>query len=228
MFNGFSKKSLKFLKEIESNNTKEWFELHKPDYQELILEPSRAFVNEMGEHLQALVPTINAIAKINASLFRIYRDTRFSKNKTPIKTRIGIIFWQGHAKRMASSSFYLQFDPKALMFAAGIRAFKPEVLAAYRLYLKKESNRQSLHNILENIKANGYALPAQRYKRYPKGFDVATSHAYLALFDCMYAFKIIPPNKTFFTPDLVHTAYDVYEDLFPLQQWVYEMTLTVE
>lgn len=211
-----------------SNNTKEWFELHKEEYRQHLLEPSRDFVTEMGEHLQALVPTINAIPKINGSLFRIYRDTRFSKNKAPIKTRIGIIFWQGKGERMSSSSFYLQFDPKTLMFAAGIRAFKPDVLAAYRHYLKNEKHRHALHFILEEIKSKGYTLPEPRYKRYPKGFDKDLSYAYLSLFNAMYAFRLEPPKENFFSPDLVLDAYTVYEDLFPLQQWVYDMTCSAE
>ena len=75
-FKGFSKKTLPFLSSIRKNNNKEWFEAHRTEYEELILNPSRAFVVEMGEHLQALEPTINAIPKINKSLYRIYRDTR--------------------------------------------------------------------------------------------------------------------------------------------------------
>ena len=85
-FSGFSKKTLPFLKAIKKNNNKEWFEAHRSEYEELILNPSRAFVSEMGEHLQALEPTINFSPKINKSLYRIYRDTRrMGANKAPIK-----------------------------------------------------------------------------------------------------------------------------------------------
>ncbi len=227
LFHGFPKESLPFLQRIERNNTKEWFDGHKEEYQRFILEPSRDFVVEMGEHLQALVPTVNAIPKINGSLFRIYRDTRFSKNKSPIKTRIGIIFWQGRAKRMSSSAFYLQFDPKALMLAVGIRSFKKELLDAYREYIKNDERRRELHAILEDVKARGYRLPEPRYKRYPRGFDKTMEHAYLSLYDGMYAFAILLP-EALFSEAFVHQAYDVYEALFALHQWVYEMTLTVK
>ncbi len=109
-FSGFSKETIPFLKAIRENNNKEWFANHKAEYENLILNPSRLFVTEMGEHLQALEPTINAEPKINKSLFRIYRDTRrMGSNKEPIKSRIGIIFWQGNSKRLQSSSFYLHF-----------------------------------------------------------------------------------------------------------------------
>ena len=69
MFTSFPEETLPFLAELEANNTKEWFEANRQRYYDLILDPSKAFVEEMGEHLMALVPTINAIAKINHSLF---------------------------------------------------------------------------------------------------------------------------------------------------------------
>lgn len=116
-FKGFNKKTLTFLKKIEKNNKKEWFLTHRNEYEELILNPSRAFVVEMGEHLQALEPTINAVAKVNGSLFRIYRDTRFSHDKTPIKTKIGHIFWQGNGKRLQSSYFYFDFNADEIRVA---------------------------------------------------------------------------------------------------------------
>jgi len=135
-FSGFSKKTLPFLESIRQNNNKTWFEAHKDEYEKLILNPSRAFVEEMGEHLQALEPTINAVPKINKSLYRIYRDTRrMGANKEPIKSRIGIIFWQGSGKRMQSSSFYLHFSPDELFVAAGVRWFEKPMLDAYREYI---------------------------------------------------------------------------------------------
>ena len=119
----FSKKSLDFLSDIRENNNKEWFENNRHIYDEVILNPSRKFVVEFGEHLQVLVPTIKAIAKINGSLFRIFRDVRLSKDKTPLKSRIGLVFWRGSGKRLQSASFYLHFSPDELLFASGIRGF---------------------------------------------------------------------------------------------------------
>ena len=110
-FKGFDKKTLPFLDYIRKNNNKEWFSAHKDEYETLILNPSRSFVTEMGEHLQALVPTINAIPKINKSLYRIYRDSRRPNAiAQPIKERIGILFWQGNTKRMQSSSQQFMYD----------------------------------------------------------------------------------------------------------------------
>lgn len=227
MFHGFTEKGLKFLAEVKNNNTKEWFEARRSTYDQEILEPSRAFVVEMGEHLQALVPTINADPRINGSLFRIYRDSRYHPTE-PIKQNIGFVFWQGRGKRMQSSYFYMHFNTETVLFAAGMRRFKPFMLAAYRDYLKSAGRRESLHAILEALKAKGYSLPEPRYKRYPRGFNADMPHAYLSLFDCMYAYTTRRPENEFFTERLPVVAYDLYEDMLDLQQWMYEMTLTAE
>jgi uncharacterized protein (TIGR02453 family) len=182
----------------------------------------------MGEHLQALVPTVTAIPKVNKSLFRIYRDIRFSKDKTPIKSRIGIIFWQGRGKRMQSSSFYLHFSPDELFFAVGIRGFSRETLMTYREYIKNDKHREKLATILEQIKAKGYSIPAPRYKRVPREFDDDITQKELTKYDSMYAYKEIKPDLIFKGDDFIDTAFKIYEDLLPLQQWIYELTLLVD
>ena len=224
-FDHFPKETLPFLESIEKNNTKEWFEAHKDDYTRYILEPSRTFVEEMGEHLQALVPTINAIPKINASLFRIYRDTRFSKNKTPIKSKIGIIFWQGKDIRMQSSCFYLHFSPKELLVASGIRTFDPDLLSAYRDYIKIDENREALHDILETLKMQGYRIEAPHYKRLPHAFEKDMSHEYLARMKAVAAYHTAP-SSLISEKKLIPELFSHYEHFLPLQQWLYRMTLT--
>lgn len=221
----YPKETIPFLKSIQKNNNKEWFEAHKDEYTRFILEPSRAFVEEMGEHLQALVPTINAIPKINQSLFRIYRDTRFSKDKTPIKSKIGVIFWQGKHIRMQSSCFYLHFSPKELLVASGIRTFDPDLLAAYRDYVKVDQHREELHNILEKLKESGYIVEEPGYKRLPKGFDKEMSLEYLARMKAVAVYHTAKAS-TISSKQLIPELYRHYEQFLPLQQWLYEMTLT--
>lgn len=223
----FSKKSVDFLSDIRENNNKEWFENHRYIYDEVILNPSRAFVVEFGEHLQALVPTIKAVPKINGSLFRIFRDVRLSKDKTPLKSRIGIVFWQGTGKRLQSASFYLHFSPDELLFASGIRGFSKDSLAGYREYIKDERHAKDLEAIMIALKKEGYKFPEPRYKRYPRGFDKDMPYAHLSLYSAMFAYKVVDPERIYHD-SLIDEAFKIYEDLLPLQQWIYEMSLTFE
>ena len=230
-FTGFSKKTLPFLKAIGKNNNKEWFLTHKSEYEELILNPSRAFVVEMGEHLQALEPTINAEPKINKSLYRIYRDTRrMGANKAPIKERIGIIFWQGNTKRMQSSSFYFHFSPKELYVAVGVRWFEKPMLDAYREYISDEAKRLALDKTLKAIKAKdaGYTHLEKGYKRYPRGFNRDMKSADLALYKGMATYKILDPHLIEDGEELISTLYKIFEDMLPLQKIMYEISLHID
>ena len=74
------------IKSRKKNNTKQWFDKHRNEYEENVLFPLREFVVTMGERLRKIAPAVNAIPKVNQSLFRINRDTRFSKDKSPYKT----------------------------------------------------------------------------------------------------------------------------------------------
>ena len=224
-FTAFPKASLKFLARIRCNNTKEWFEAHRREYEMLILEPSRSCVVELGEHLQALVPTVNALPKVNGSLFRIYRDIRFSNDKTPMKSRIGLIFWQGHGKRMQSSAFYLHFSPDELFVAAGIRGFSQAMRSCYRHYIKQARHREALHRIITEMQGAGFAIPEPKYRRLPREFESTLKDEVLTRYDSMYVFTTFPPD-TISSEEFIPLLYETFEAMLPLQQWVYEMSLS--
>lgn len=225
-FNGFLKEGTKFLEQLSQNNTKEWFETNRHIWEKTILAPNQAFIEEMGETLFILVPTIKAVPKVSGSLFKIYRDTRFSHDKTPMKSKIGLLFWQGGDHRMQSSSFYMHYSKESYFIASGIRAFKAPLLKTYRNYIKDEKHRIELHTILENLKHKGYSLPSPKYKRLPKEFHSDDKFVYLSLYDCMFSFKEFPLDDTFYSLKLLERAFNIYEDMYSLQQWVYRMTLT--
>jgi len=223
-FHGFPKEGLTFLNHIIVNNSKEWLDAHREEYERFIVTPNKAYVEEMGEHLQILVPTIHAVAKTNHSLFRIYRDARFHLND-PIKTRIGIIFWQGSGHRMQSSSFYMHYDPFEVFVSTGIRNFKPTLLKAYRAYIQNDEKRAKLHHILESMKKKGYLIPEAKYKKMPRGCDKEERYSYLYKMGALYAYTTFVPDKTFHSEALIEKNFTLYEAMLPLHQWLYELTL---
>ena len=226
-FDGFSKEGIEFLKKLELNNTKAWFENNRTTWEKNILLPNQNFIQEMGETLQILVPTIHFKPKVSGSLFRIYRDVRFSKDKTPMKSKIGLLFWQGLAHRMQSSSFYMHYDKDSYFVASGIRSFKPPLLKAYRKYINHKKHRLSLHVILEELKEKGYNIGEAKYKRVPAEFDKDEEHIYLAKQGNMFAYVEYKIDKTFYEEAIVDKLFKVYQDMAKLQKWVYEMSLSV-
>ncbi len=223
----FKCETIEFLTNLRANNTKEWFLAHRSEYEELVLNPSKIFVEEMGEELMALVPNIRAIPKVNHSLFRIYRDIRLSKDKTPMKSRIGIVFWRGSGKRLQSASFYIHFSPDELLVASGIRGFSKDSLEGYRDYIKDEKHAKELEDIITKLSAKEFSFPKQKYKRYPRGFDKDYPYAHLSLYASMYAYKSFKPDAIC-RDDLNKFLFEIWEDALPLFEWIYEMSLTVE
>ncbi len=225
-FNGFSQKGIEFLKELKENNTKIWFEDNRHIWEDEIRNPTEAFVEEMGETLQILVPSINYGPKVGGSLFKIYRDVRFSKDKTPMKSKIGLLFWQGSGHRMQSSCFYMHFDKDEYFIASGIRNFKQPMLKTFREYLKDKKKRDELYNILDDLKSKGYNLPEPKFKRLPQGFNKEDKNIDLVLYGAMYAYKSFPIDDIFYSFEVATRAFNIYDDMKDLQKWLYEMTLT--
>lgn len=225
-FDGF-KGALSFLKEIRKNNNKEWFEANRDIYEKTILNPSKAFVVEMGEHLMALEPTVEAEPKINKSLFKMYRDVRrMGENKEPMKSRIGIIFPQGgwSGCRLQKSSFYLHFSPDELFVAVGVRWFNKPMLDAYRDYIKDDKRRASLARVLKKLGEMGYNTIEKGYKKYPKGFSAEMMDVDLSLQKGMATYKVLDPNIIEDGEKFINTLYKIYEDMLPLQQMMYEVS----
>src|SRR5690242_13666408 len=96
VFQGFSPELPQFLGALRDNNTREWFQAHRAEYEQLLLEPAREFVIALGELLKAqLGQDIHAEPKVHGSILAINRDVRFSPDKTPYKTHLDLWFWQG-------------------------------------------------------------------------------------------------------------------------------------
>lgn len=228
IFDGFKKEALDFLDEIEINNNKVWFENNRHRWEDLILAPNKAYVEEMGEHLIALAPFIKAQPKAGGSLFKIYRDTRFSKDKTPIKTKIGIMFWQGVRHRMKSPCFYMQYKSHEIFVGTGIRAYKDELLKNYREYVKVEKNAKALHEILEKLKEKGIKITEPHYKRIPSGFDKDSPYSYLALYNGIFAYKTFKPNKTFLSKKIISHNFKFYDETLELFNWLDEFIKSIK
>ena len=115
----------KFFADLARNNEKQWFEKNRARYEADVLDPAKSYVVEMGERLRKYRPDINAIPRIDKSIFRIHRDVRFSKDKSPYKIHQGIYFWEGERKKLESSGFYFHVEPGAFLLAAGMHMMPP-------------------------------------------------------------------------------------------------------
>jgi uncharacterized protein (TIGR02453 family) len=118
-----------FLADLRANNNREWFAANKDRYEEHLLEPALDFINAFAPRLEKISPQFRAEARPSGgSLFRIYRDTRFSKDKSPYKTNVGIHFRHERAKDAHAPGYYLHIGPDEVFAGGGI--WHPDTAAA--------------------------------------------------------------------------------------------------
>ena len=116
----FSPATLKFLDELAANNNREWFEANKPRYESLVREPAFELIEAMEPALKSFAPNFRAEPrKVGGSLMRVFRDTRFSRDKTPYKTNIGIQFRHALGKDVHAPGFYVHIATDECFFGAG-------------------------------------------------------------------------------------------------------------
>jgi len=224
-FQGFSKETLRFFKQLEKNNTRLWFEAHKHDYETHVKQPAAQFVTAMGKALEEFVPAINAIPKVNQSLFRINRDTRFSHDKTPYKTNLGIWFWEGMQKRMECSGFYFHMDTNSILFGAGLYMMPKPILKLYRDAVVDKKAGLTLKKMAARMKKNGLELKGRHYKRNPTGYDASHENADFLLFNGLHAGVEMSIPEVFYSAELIQLAADHYRKMLPLHLWLHNSVL---
>jgi uncharacterized protein (TIGR02453 family) len=220
-FSGFPKKTVAFLLDLAANNNREWFTAHRQEYEALILEPAKAFVRTMGQRLQGLSPRIKAEPRIDGSLFRIFRDTRFTADKSPYKTNLGIYFWQGPGSRLESSGYYFHLEPPALMLGGGMYIFSKSQLEHYRRAVADPEYGAELAAIVKKIKARPhYTLGGEHYKRVPAGYGSDPAVAGLLRHSGLYAGCANPIPAELYTPALINYCWERFKPMEPLQRWL--------
>jgi uncharacterized protein (TIGR02453 family) len=110
-----------FLEDLAANNNRCWFQANKSRYESEVLAPCLAFIRDFGPRLKKISPFFQASdRRVGGSLMRVYRDTRFSKDKTPYKTNIGIQFRHEMGKDVHAPGFYIHIAPDMCFLGAGV------------------------------------------------------------------------------------------------------------
>jgi uncharacterized protein (TIGR02453 family) len=224
-FNGFPKECFEFLDTLKDNNSRFWFDEHKSDYEQFVKEPARDFVVALGARLRKIVPRIHAEPMIDRSIFRINRDVRFSLDKSPYKTHLGLWFWEGVGKRMECSGFYVHLDPPRMWLGVGMYIFPPYMLTEYRRSCVHEKHGKQLTRIVSKVlDVPGTAIGNETYKRVPRGYDPEHNNADLLRFNGLHAGIDIKIPKTMQTSKSVDFCYDKLKPYLPVHKWLYAMT----
>ncbi|MDE0422213.1 MAG: DUF2461 domain-containing protein [Gammaproteobacteria bacterium] len=176
-FAGFGTATLGFLAELGDNNNRDWFQANKARYDTDVLEPALDFIVAVGDRLPTISRHLVAIPKrTGGSLMRVYRDTRFSKDKTPYKTNIGIQFRHEQAKDVHAPGLYFHLDNDECFLGVGMWHPERDALAAIRAAImdngaswKRVRDARPFRDVFE--------LGGASLKRPPRGFPA--DHCYV-------------------------------------------------
>lgn len=170
-FPGFPLGLLHFLSDLSKHNNRTWFAANKPRYEQELLEPALEFIQAMADPLAKISRHFRAEPKkVGGSLMRIYRDVRFSKDKRPYKTNVGIQFRHELGRDVHSPGFYFHIDLDEVFLGVGI--WRPDSKTLGKI-------RQAIHKDQAGWKrvTNGkpfrerYQLSGESLKRPPRGYD---------------------------------------------------------
>jgi uncharacterized protein (TIGR02453 family) len=153
-FKGFPKSAVQFLRDLAANNNRDWFQQNKETFESSLRGPAVQLVEILNRQFCASAPKYETDPK--QAIFRIHRDTRFSKDKSPYKTHVGMFFWKRGLTKEAAAGVYVALEPARLFIAGGSHAAGPAELLAIRTHVQE--NHKTLRKIISDpqlLKAMG-------------------------------------------------------------------------
>ena len=217
-FEGFPKEGLQFLKKLKRNNNRSWFEKHKHEYEEFLRLPMQSFIFALQPQFAAFAPEFDLSPK--HSIFRIYRDVRFSNDKTPYKTHIAAHFvLRGKEKGFVGSGYYFHIEPGEVFIGGGIYMPDSDQLKRIRKAIAGQS--EEFLGILgdRRFKRRFGKLEGNKLQRIPKGYDESHPMAdWLKLKQFFVGVSL--PESSCYKPSLVGTIAAISKEAAPLVKFL--------
>ena len=217
-FEGFPHDLPKFLKALQRNNKKEWFDAHRAEYEAAYVEPAKRFVEALATPLGKIAPNVLVEPRINGSIMRVNRDTRFSKDRRPYKDALHFVFAEGDHRHGAG--FYLRFAPKELAIAGGAFGFNPDQLKRFRNAVLDPKLGKSLRAAVRKVEKAGLDLSEPDLKKVPRGFDADHPNAQYLRYKGFWAHTSGPVPDEIYGPKAVEFVAKKFRELRPVQKWV--------
>lgn len=217
----FPKETLKFLKDLHKNNNRDWFKDNKSGYEQHWRDPAEEFAELMSAGLETLTGQHH-----ESKIFRIHRDVRFSKDKTPYNTHVHISFFEPEKKSRTATGcsaphwlFGLETD--RLVLGAGIFGFEKDELMQYRQRIDGKDG-EKLQKILNSQIKKGLTLHEPELKRVPKEFDADHPRGELLRRKSLVVWKDLGKPAIACEGNLVAECSKTFKTLKPVVDWLSE------
>lgn len=221
--NPLSRELFSFLRELRDHNDRDWFKANRHRYEAAVQEPAVAFVADFAPRLKRISPHFVADARpVGGSLFRIYRDTRFSRDKTPYKTHTGIQFRHERGKDAHAPGFYLHLEPGSIFAAGGIWRPDRETLGRIRDAIAGNPTTWSAA-VRESCSGDRFRLEGESLKRSPAGYDSAHPQIDELKRKDFILVADLTQNMVL-SPDFPHTLAELFQRATPVMRFLCRAT----
>jgi uncharacterized protein (TIGR02453 family) len=163
-FNGFYPESLEFFENLAANNNKAWFEEHRDDFEQYLMEPLKSLVSDLSGAMLAIDPELVTIPAVDKTISRIYRDTRFSRNKSTYKTCLWITFKRRSPDWKTAPCFFFEISADGYRYGMGFYSATRETMDEMRRFI--EAKPAEFRKVAAAFgKQDTFTLEGERYKR---------------------------------------------------------------
>jgi uncharacterized protein (TIGR02453 family) len=215
----FTAGTLSFLRRLKRNNRREWFNARRDEYEREVRQPMTAIIEQLATDFRSFAPELVASPKV--SMYRIYRDTRFSDNKTPYKTHAAAVFPCRSLPKHEGAGLYFQVSPDGVWVGGGMYAPQTPQLHAVREHIAANSRRLRAIVLSPAFRRAVGALEGERLQRVPRGFPKDHEAAeYLKYRQFLAGCEFPAPFAT--SPGFYRSVVGVFRHITPLIRFLNE------
>ena len=222
-FEGFPLKGINFLKKLKRNNNRPWFQSHKDEYEEYVKFPMQCLIATLGQKMSDVAPEIEFNPK--KSIFRIYRDVRFSKNKAPYKTNIAASFSFRRKKKSPTEApgLYVGIEPGQIFVGGGLYMPTGDQLKSIRKSMVDDPERFLAVVETPRFVSQFVEIEGEKLQKAPLGFPKDHLMIEYLRHKQFYVGKVYG-DAVCLKPRFANVVASVFEDCMPLVRWLAKAT----
>jgi len=218
LFRGFSAETLQFLQDLSEHNEKAWFEAHRPTYERHVLVPLCSLVADLSGWMISVDPDFEVRPTVGRTISRIFRDTRFSRDKSPLRTFMWIVFKRPKRERRSSPGFFFEIHADWFRYGMGMYAASRSNMDRIRKRID-EDPEEFAHAIRFHSEDNAYHLVANQYvNKLPSPHPASIDEWYQT--KTFYLSVDRNADSILFKPELVDELLQDYRPLIPLYRFL--------
>lgn len=225
-FKGFTPQALQFLAEIKINNSKSWYEANKPSYRENLLLPFQELVSDLSDFMLTIDPHFITTPSVDKTLSRIYRDTRFSKDKSLYRDNMWLTFKRQSPDWKEAPAYYFEITPNGYRYGMGFYAATSVYMDFFRRKIT-ENPSEFIRTVAFLQHPNPFTLEGEKYKK-ARGENHPPAIREWIQYKSFYFSSNHVIDATLFRSDLVGVLIEGFSLLAPLYRFLWDVKYDVD